>query len=134
MTKNTPPPVAIVPCSGIGKSFDSVAREADTTGDDQGAAAADPIETRAAGDCGTAPVPLMKLIIEGKGVEVVALPLIFAQFREAKRVPNEAVAQDLLEMVKSYNTVHPEAESAWREVLIREYEAYCEKCEQLEAS
>jgi uncharacterized metal-binding protein len=113
-----------------------LAKDASATSvDDRDAAAAEPIETKAVSCCCcTAPLPLMKLIIEGKAVEVVALPLIFAQFREAKRVPNEAVAQDLLEMVKSHNTVHPEAESAWREVLIREYEAYCEKCETIEAT
>ena len=47
--------------------------------------------------------------------------------RGASRAPSDAVAQDLLEMVKVYNYVAPEAEAAWREVLAREYAAHCER-------
>ncbi len=76
--------------------------------------------------CGSG-IPVKVLTIAGQSVEVVALPLIFDKLREARRVPSEAVAQDLLEMVKVYNYVCPETEASWREVLVREFAAYCER-------
>ena len=76
--------------------------------------------------CGSG-IPVKVLTIAGQSVEVVALPLIFDKLREARRVPSEAVAQDLLKMVKVYNYVAPEAEAAWREALAREYAAHCER-------
>jgi hypothetical protein len=45
------------------------------------------------------------LTIAGRSVEVVALPLIFDQLREARRSPS---AEDLLRLVKVYNYVAPE--------------------------
>jgi uncharacterized metal-binding protein len=76
--------------------------------------------------CGSG-IPVQVLTIAGQSVEVVALPLIFDKLREARRAPSEAVAQDLLKMVKVYNYVAPEAEAAWREALAREYAAHCER-------
>jgi hypothetical protein len=67
------------------------------------------------------------LTIGGQPVEVVALPLIFDKLREAGGSPGNAVAQDLLEMVKIYNCVVPEVEASWREVLLREFGTYCER-------
>ena len=76
--------------------------------------------------CGSG-IPVKVLTIAGQSVEVVALPLIFDKLREARRSPSDAVAQDLLAMVKVYNYVAPEAEAAWREILLREYAAQCER-------
>ncbi len=75
--------------------------------------------------CGSG-IPVKQLTISGQSVEVVALPLIFDKLREAKRRPSDALSQDLLEMVKVYNHVAPEAEASWREVLAREYAVYCQ--------
>ena len=76
--------------------------------------------------CGSG-IPMQHLTIAGQSVEVMALPLIFEKLREARRSPCDAVTQDLLEMVKIYNYVAPEAEAAWREVLAREFAAHCER-------
>jgi uncharacterized metal-binding protein len=69
--------------------------------------------------CGSG-VPAKVLTIAGQSVEVVALPLVFDQLREA--APS---AEDLLRLVKVYNYVAPEAEAAWLEVLPREFAAHC---------
>jgi uncharacterized metal-binding protein len=76
--------------------------------------------------CGSG-IPVLHLTIAGQSVEVVALPLIFDKLREANRSPSDALSQDLLDMVKVYNYVAPEAEASWREVLAREYTAYCQR-------
>jgi uncharacterized metal-binding protein len=95
--------------------------------------AAKPEEAKESGGSGAAGcscgsgIPVMHLTIAGQSVEVIALPLIFDKLREAKRAPGEALAQELLEMVKVYNYVAPEAEASWREALAREYAAHCER-------
>ena len=75
--------------------------------------------------CGSG-IPVTVLTIAGRSVEVVALPLIFEKLREAHRSPDEAAIRELLETVKIYNDVVPEEEASWREVLTREFTAYCE--------
>jgi hypothetical protein len=60
-------------------------------------------------------------------VELVALPLIFRQFREAGHGEDEGAARELFETVKIYNAVSAEAEGSCQEAVRREYAAYCEK-------
>jgi uncharacterized metal-binding protein len=76
--------------------------------------------------CGSG-IPIKNLVVDGKTVGIVALPLIFKQFREAGRSADEAVARELLETVRVYNPVPPKAEAIYREAILREYAAYCEQ-------
>ena len=76
--------------------------------------------------CGSG-VPVTKLSIGGKTVELVALPLIFRQFRETGRGLDEGSKRELFETVKIYNAVPPEGESSYREAVLREYAAFCQK-------
>jgi uncharacterized metal-binding protein len=76
--------------------------------------------------CGSG-VPVTKVSIDGQTVELVALPLIFRQFREAGHGEDEGAARELFETVKIYNAVSAEAEGSCREAVRREYAAYCEK-------
>lgn len=75
--------------------------------------------------CGSG-IPVNVLNIAGGRVEVFALPVIFAKAQNLGRAPGEA-ADDLLALARIYNDVAPEAEAAWREVLVKEYAAYCGK-------
>jgi uncharacterized metal-binding protein len=75
--------------------------------------------------CGSG-IPVKVLTIAGQSVEVVALPLIFEKVRETHGKASDAAVKELLEMVKVYNYVAPEAEASWREVLVREFATYCE--------
>jgi uncharacterized metal-binding protein len=79
--------------------------------------------------CGSG-VPVAKVTIDGQTVEVVALPLIFRQFREAVRGQDEEATRELFETVKIYNAVPPGAEAAYREAVLSEYAAFCEKEQQ----
>ena len=72
-------------------------------------------------------LPVTKLTIDGQTVELVALPLIFHHFREAGRGRTRQAARELFETVKIYNAVPPEAEASYREAVLREYAAFCEK-------
>jgi uncharacterized metal-binding protein len=75
--------------------------------------------------CGSG-VPVTKVTIDGQTVELVALPLIFRQFREAGHGQDEGAARELFETVKIYNGVPAEAEGSYREAVRREYAAFCE--------
>lgn len=76
--------------------------------------------------CGSG-VPVKVLTIAGQSIEVVALPLIIDKIRETHQSSSAAAVQELLDMVKIFNYVAPEAEAAWREVLAREFAASCER-------
>ncbi len=76
--------------------------------------------------CGSG-VPVTRVTIEGQTVELVALPLILIQYKEKGRGQDESAIQELFETVKIYNAVPAEKESAYREVVRREYAAFCAK-------
>jgi hypothetical protein len=98
------------------------------------------VAERAAADAAAAPVgegvvtcscgsgiPVLNVVIEGKTVELVALPLIFRQLREAGRTADAKVAIDLMQQVKIYNAVPPGAEAGYRQAVLREYALYCQR-------
>ena len=80
--------------------------------------------------CGSG-APVTKVTIDGKAVELMALPLILRQFREAGQRQDEEPKRELFETVKIYNAVPPEAEGSYREAVLREYAAFCKKEKQL---
>ena len=105
----------------------ALGREAGTSpASETGAGAVEGEEREVTCSCGSG-VPVTKLSMDGRFVELVALPLIFQQFRERGRGQDEAAARELFETVKIYNAVPPEAESSYREAVLREYAAYCQK-------
>jgi uncharacterized metal-binding protein len=78
----------------------------------------------AACSCGSG-IPVQTLEVQGRGVTLVGLPLIFQQLHEAGRHAGEGLSRDLLETVKVYNPIPPDAEADYGEALLREYAAYC---------
>lgn len=82
----------------------------------------EPIEATCS--CGSG-IPIRKLLIDGQQVTLIALPLIFDQFKEAGKLPSDETARDLLDTVKIYNTIPSGSESAYTRTLLAEYAAYC---------
>ena len=74
--------------------------------------------------CGSG-IPVQTVQINGKDVTLIALPALFEQFQEAGKRPSPETTDALLEQVKVYNAVPVAAESAYREVLAREYALIC---------
>jgi uncharacterized metal-binding protein len=68
--------------------------------------------------CGSG-IPVMRVKIAGKNVEVVALPLIFEQFRSDGKSPDE-----LFGAVKIYNAIPAELEAAYREAILQAYAVF----------
>jgi uncharacterized metal-binding protein len=77
--------------------------------------------------CGSG-VAIDKVLIAGEPVELLALPLIFQHCRENGRKPQDA-GEYLLQQVKIYNYVPPEAEASYGEAILREYAAFCARKE-----
>jgi hypothetical protein len=84
--------------------------------------AQEPVEATCS--CGSG-IPVRKLTIEGQQVTLVALPLIFENFREQGKLPGEGTARELLDTIKIYNPVPAGADKAYAETLLREYTAFC---------
>ena len=80
-------------------------------------------DREAACSCGSG-IPVTRLDIGGKSVEMVALPLIFQKFLDTGGLPDDALAHELFETVKIYNPVPEEAEDRYREAVLREYATY----------
>ncbi len=76
--------------------------------------------------CGSG-IPIQKVVIDGQSVTLIALPLIFDQFRLAGKLPTQEVAAELFETVKVYNPVPAGAEASYLKTILHEYGAYLEK-------
>jgi uncharacterized metal-binding protein len=80
--------------------------------------------TVAACACGSG-IPVAKISVNGRQVELIALPAIFEQFREQGRPPADGTTNELMNMVRIYNAIPADDEPAIRQAVLREYDAYC---------
>jgi uncharacterized metal-binding protein len=78
----------------------------------------------AACSCGSG-IPVETLQVAGREVKLIALPLIFAQFREAGKLPDVSVEVELMEAVKIYNPIPSEEEAAYGQAIMQAYVAFC---------
>ncbi len=76
--------------------------------------------------CGSG-IPVKVVEIDGRNVEVLALPLIFDMFHKDARPVGDATAAELLENVRLYNRIPEGREASWKQALGREYASYCKR-------
>ncbi len=93
---------------------------------DSAVSASEPEAVTASCSCGSG-IPVLRLKIAGKTVEVVALPLIFEQFRDDGKSPDE-----LLDAVKVYNSIPAELEAAYREAILQSFAVFTAPLKQAE--
>jgi len=74
--------------------------------------------------CGSG-IPVQTVVVEDQAVPLIALPLIFEQFRNEKKQASSEIARAILEQVKIYNEITSEQEIAFQEILQQEYYRYC---------
>ncbi len=74
--------------------------------------------------CGSG-IPIQKVDVDGQEVTFIALPLLFAQFRDAGKLPGEGTTAELMEIVKVYNAIPDGQEAAYTRAVVREYAAFC---------
>ncbi len=106
----------------LGKKWDR--RAGEFAGETPAVEEVGPVEATCS--CGSG-IPVQKVNIEGQAVTLIALPAIFAQFREQGKMASTTVACELLDMVKIYNAVPLEQEASYLNVLEQEYAAFCAK-------
>jgi uncharacterized metal-binding protein len=76
--------------------------------------------------CGSG-IPVQKVQVNGQEVTFIALPLIFEQFHEAGKSPDDGMAAELMQTIKIYNPISEEQEAAYADAIMREYAAFCEE-------
>jgi uncharacterized metal-binding protein len=76
--------------------------------------------------CGSG-IPVQDIVVDGQAVTLVALPLIFQQFRDSGKSTSQAMTRELLETVKIYNPIPSGEDEAYAASLAREYAAFCEQ-------
>jgi len=74
--------------------------------------------------CGSG-IPVQVLQIDGRRIEVLALPLIFDQFRAAGKKPGSATYGELMESVRLYNSISESDANIWRSAVEQAYDAFC---------
>ena len=75
--------------------------------------------------CGSG-IPVTRVTVDGRAVELLALPLIFSQLRESLGPVDDPISvKRLMDTVKIYNEVPPEAEASYRDAILREYREFC---------
>jgi len=103
----------------LGKSWDRARGEIDK-----------PEETNPATcSCGSG-IPIQKIKVDDQEITVVGLPLIFENFREKKKEPSDGTLNEIMDMLKIYNRIEPNAEPAIRAEIQKEYEAFFRKNEE----
>ena len=84
-------------------------------------AAPEPIEATCACQSG---IPIQNVVVAGKEVTIVGLPLIFQQFTEAGKKPSEENVVELMDTIKIYNPIPAEEEPAYRDGIRKAYMNY----------
>jgi hypothetical protein len=98
--------------------------EPEKSNPDQGEAIAVPVVATCS--CGSG-IPVQEVEIEGREISLIALPLIFQQFREAGKAPCEATLREMMEIIKIYNPIAGDDEPAYAAAILREYTAFWDK-------
>ena len=74
--------------------------------------------------CGSG-IPIQSVRIGDEMTALIALPILFEQFREDGKRPSTETISELLAQLKVYNPVSEEEEPAYVEMLQREYMLFC---------
>ena len=69
-------------------------------------------------------IPVNVVGVAGRQIPLIALPLIFTQFREAGKLPNDSTKSELMQAMKIYNSIPHDEEAACGEAVLREYAAF----------
>ncbi len=111
----------------LGRAWDRRAGTATDEAPADEAGAQEPVEATCS--CGSG-IPIRKMQIGRRVVNVLAATPIFEQLRTAGKAPGDGIARELLDTVKLYNAVPTGEEESYAAALLREYTAYCAEAKQ----
>jgi uncharacterized metal-binding protein len=72
-------------------------------------------------------IPVQVIRMDGREVSLAGLPLIFAQFQQNGKLPNEDARTELIQSVKIYNPIPKEAEADYAAAVLQAYAAFCDE-------
>jgi hypothetical protein len=75
-------------------------------------------------------IPVQEILVNGKTVTMIALPLIFQQFYDSGKPVSQDMTKELLEAVKIYNPIPQGEYENYMVSLLREYAAFTSSKEQ----
>lgn len=78
--------------------------------------------------CGSG-IPIQKVVVNGQEITLVALPLIFQNFFQQGKTPNDEVVHEIMSMIKIYNAIDPAEETDIKTVVLKAYVHYCHQQE-----
>jgi uncharacterized metal-binding protein len=76
--------------------------------------------------CGSG-IPEQSVVVNGRKVTLIALPLVFQQYLDAGEPATQRIAREVFDIMKIYNPIPPGEDDAFIEVLSREYAFFREK-------
>ncbi len=85
-------------------------------------------EVTATCSCGSG-IPIQTFTINDQKVTLLALPLIFQNFYERKQAPSEVVLKEMMEVIKIYNVIEANMETAITKEINQAYQAYWQEHE-----
>lgn len=85
-----------------------------------------PAGAQATCSCGSG-LPVLVVEVDGKSIELVAMPTVFEDYRAQGQTNPQLVGDELLHFAEIYNAVPPEARAAYREALIQEYSRFLDR-------
>jgi uncharacterized metal-binding protein len=83
-------------------------------------------EVQATCSCGSG-IPIQVVMIAGRSVTLLALPILFQQCFDAGKAPSDLVSRELLELVKIYNPIPAQEEAEILKVVEQEYALFWQK-------
>ncbi len=93
------------------------------------AKAEDQVDGTAVCSCGSG-IPVQVFEINGKKIEILALPLLLKGFYEQRRSPLEATFTELIAEVRVYNVIEPDMEADLAQEIAQAYQRYWQKNEE----
>ena len=113
-----------VTATAIGRLVDQLLRTkppVDVEKDDRSVA---PTPPGAACSCGSG-IPVRKLTISGREIQIAALPLIYESWRNSGRMPDSGISSEMLQTMKIYHPIPDNEEETWRQAIALDYALYC---------
>jgi hypothetical protein len=74
--------------------------------------------------CGSG-IPMKKLTIAGREIEVAALPLIYQSWRNSGRMPDHGISSEMLRILKVFNLIPENEEESWKQAIALDYALFC---------
>jgi hypothetical protein len=74
--------------------------------------------------CGSG-IPVRKLNIASREIQVPALSLIYELWRNSGRMPDGGVSSDMMQTIKVYHAIPENEEADWRQAIALDYAAFC---------